>query len=616
MKKIFFLLVVFLSFAQCKQHNEDTSQLFQQYYQKLNSYTHAEYDSLIILYRDVDSISETNPTPLFLFLLKTTEARIYRRKNEYNKSNSAYYIANQYISNFADADTLKAMNYNGIGINFMDMSRYDSAFFYYEKALKIFDNVKNQEKIQLVLSNMAQSYYNKGESEKALEIVNQILQKPYSRGIELNNFHIKANIYGSSGKIDSAMQIDKAMAAKYPDYKTDYTVSSFYNNMGMCYLEKGNTDSALYYCKKSYYIDSIAGMKMDMAANLVLLAEVYLSINQQIKAEEYYNKALNIFSDASNADKKFRIFRMLNERATKEKNWQKSVVFQDSMLSTYSRMNNFKVNQTIEMLKIEYETEKKNQLIEAQKLRLGRQNLIILLSTSILCIVVLLIVFLSYQRKKKNQLYIAQQESKVAEMLINAEQQERSRIACELHDGVSQKLAVAQMQLSTIKTTSKETTKTIDLMLKEIADDIRGISHNLYPTDLEKGLIPALEHLCEQNNFVNKSIEFRLKTDKNIQEQKLNKNLELIVFRIVQELTNNALKYSQAKNVNIELELTNYVIKLTVEDDGIGFSTAHNNDNKGIGLKNISERIKQISGQFNIYSKEHQGTKFLIEIPA
>lgn len=616
MKKIFFLLVVFLSFAQCKQHNEDTSQLFQQYYQKLNSYTHVEYDSLIILYRDVDSISETNPSPLFRFLLKTTEARIYRRKNEYNKSNSAYYIANQYISNFADADTLKAINYNGIGINFMDMSRYDSAFFYYEKALKIFDNVKNQEKIQLVLSNMAQSYYNKGESEKALEIVNQILQKPYSRGIELNNFHIKANIYGSSGKIDSAMQIDKAMAAKYPDYKTDYTVSSFYNNMGMCYLEKGNTDSALYYCKKSYYIDSIAGMKMDMAANLVLLAEVYLSINQQIKAEEYYNKALNIFSDASNADKKFRIFRMLNERATKEKNWQKSVVFQDSMLSTYSRMNNFKVNQTIEMLKIEYETEKKNQLIEAQKLRLGRQNLIILLSTSILCIVVLLIVFLSYQRKKKNQLYIAQQESKVAEMLINAEQQERSRIACELHDGVSQKLAVAQMQLSTIKTTSKETTKTIDLMLKEIADDIRGISHNLYPTDLEKGLIPALEHLCEQNNFVNKSIEFRLKTDKNIQEQKLNKNLELIVFRIVQELTNNALKYSQAKNVNIELELTNYVIKLTVEDDGIGFSTAHNNDNKGIGLKNISERIKQISGQFNIYSKEHQGTKFLIEIPA
>lgn len=616
MKKLFIILVTLFIYLSCSHRNNNSESLFQQYYQEFQQKNHIEYDSLMVFYQELDSVNRMSPSPLFQFLMSTTEARLYFRKNEYEKSNKIYSKANQFLVNIQNSDSLKAINYLGMGINFMNMSTYDSAFYYYEKSLKIYERVGNIKMAQAVMSNMAQSHYNKGESDKALQIVNQIIKNPHSRGIEMNNYHIKANIYGSSGKLDSAMQIDKAMMKKYTDFRKDYLVSSFYNNMGMCYLEKGMIDSALFYCNKSYYIDSIAGTKINMGSNLVLLANIYLSINKPQKAEECYNKALEIFSDASNSDKKFRLFKMLNDRAVKEKKWAKAVVLQDSLMSTYQRTNHLKVNQTIEMLKIEYETEKKNQLIETQKLKLNRQQLIILLSTFILGFIAMLIFFIFKQREKRNLLFMAQQESKVADMLIDAEQNERSRIARELHDGVSQKLAVVQMQLSMLKTTSEETAKNINLMLKEVTEDVRGISHNLYPADLNQGLIPALEHLCEQNNFVNKSIKFQLKINDSLRVNKLNKNLDLVIFRIVQELTNNALKYSQAKNVTIELGMSNNKIQLQVSDDGVGFTPTNDDENKGIGLKNISDRIKQISGKFNILSQETQGTRFLIEIPA
>lgn len=616
MKKLFFAITVLFLFIQCNHRKDFSTILFQKYYEKFQTLNYAEYDSLMRFYKELDSVSKQNPTPQLQYLLKTVEGRLYFRNDEYEKSSTSYLRANKFIANLPETDTLKVSNYNGIGINFMNLSRFDSAFYYFDKALIIFDKTQNLKMMQAIYSNMARCHYNRGEMDKALDLVNQIISKPSSPAIELNSYHTKANIFGSVGKIDSAMRIDRKMISKYSDFRKNYGVSSLYNNLGTCFLEKGMIDSALYYCKKSYFIDSLSGIKVNMGANLVLLANIYKNIGQPQKARECYDKALDIFSDVSNIDKRYRLYKLQNDDAIQRKDWISSVVLQDSMLSTYTKINNIKVNQTIEMLKIEYETEKKNNIIETQRLKLSSQRLMMLLIASILGFTALLIFFVFKQRERRNLLYIAQQERKVSDILIDAEQNERSRIARELHDGVSQKLAVLQMHLSMIKTSSEEMAKNINLMLKDVANEVRSISHNLYPADLEKGLIPALTHLCEQNNFVNQSIQFHLKINDSIKENKLDKNLNLVVFRIVQELTNNALKYSQAKNVNIELGLVNSKIQLQVSDDGVGFNPSNDESGKGIGLKNISDRIKQISGKFNILSQEKQGTKFLIEIPA
>ncbi len=201
-------------------------------------------------------------------------------------------------------------------------------------------------------------------------------------------------------------------------------------------------------------------------------------------------------------------------------------------------------------------------------------------------------------------------------MLIEAEQNERSRIARDLHDGVNQKLAVMKMHLSMLKDAKTETIANVTDLLEQTIVDVRTISHNLYPKDLDKGIVAAIEKLCEQNNFINNNIYFSLNVTNDIKKADLTRNIQLVIYRLVQEITNNALKYSKASEVSISLALVNNRIDLRISDNGIGFNADFPEKSKGIGLNNILERIKQISGKIDISSEASKGTSYFIEIPA
>lgn len=609
----FILLFVF---SNCKNKSLENNEVFDRYYLEFQKNNHSGYDSLLAYYHRLDSVSYTKKSDLLFFLRITTKARLYFREADYASSNKNYVQANGLIIGINNTDSLLAMNYLGMGINYMNMGVFDSAFSYYGKALVIYDSIQNKKMSHVVQANMAQAYYNKLEPEKALSIIGKLTSEKAAESIYLSTLHLKANILGSSGKLDSAILLDRQIINKYGNNRNNYLISSFYNNLGMCYLEKGQVDTAIYYCNKSYEIDSLSGIKMNMGANLVLLGDISKQTNNKKAATSYYLKALNIFSEDSNIDKKFWIYQTLAKNAKKDNDLSQAIVYQDSMLSTYRKMNNLNVNRTIELLKIEYETDKKNQQIENQNARLKGQRIAIMLTLVISLLLISALYFFFQNRDKKNKLRIAEQDKKVSAMLVEAEQNERSRIARDLHDSVSQKLAVMQMHLSVIETTQTESVNNINYMLQQAISDVRGISHNLYPKDLEKGIIPAIERLCEQNNFINADIKFSLKTDDSIISAGLSKNIELVIYRIVQEITNNALKYSKANKVVIELAIKNGKISIQIADDGVGFNTSDLETAKGIGLKNIIDRIKQISGNITIHSKEQEGTRFFIEIPA
>jgi signal transduction histidine kinase len=524
--------------------------------------------------------------------------------------------ANHLLGKSIGADSLIALNYIGAGINFTNMGTYDSAFFYFQKARAIYDKLDNKRMEHVVDANMAQAYYNKREPKKAMEIIGKLASDSINKTILLTILHLKANILGSGGKLNSAIAVDRRVIRKYGQEKNNYQLSSFYNNLGLCFLGKGMTDSALYYCRKSYQIDSLSGIKMNMGANLILLGDIHRRSNEKKQALDYYKQALKIFSEDRNVDKKYWVFEMMANVARQDNDLKQLVSNQDSMLIVFGRMNSLNVNRTIELLKIEYETEKKDRQIDLQDAQLKSQRRVIVLTVIIFLLVLTALYFIFQNRHKLNKLRIADQDRRVSVMLVETEQNERSRIARDLHDSVSQKLAVMGMHLSLIETTQTEAVDNVTILLQQAIADVRGISHNLYPKDLEKGILPALEHLCEQNNFANHGMGFSLKTDEAVRKVGLSKNIELVLFRIVQELTNNALKYSKATEVYIELGLKDGKIALHVADNGIGFDSAHLENAKGIGLKNMMDRIRQIGGKVDIQSHEGEGTRFIIEIPA
>ncbi len=602
--------VFLLSF--CSEPKDAEDERFNCLYSDFIKYNYADFDTLVKFYHQVDSIHTTYPSVLLDYLRKSVEGRLNYRSGDYLKSNIDYKDAINSIAGRANVDTLFAASYMGIGINYMATGAFDSAVYYFKKSEMIYDSLKCTSKLSIIYANFARTYYNKGEPAKALEFIEKTLSNAANKSVLLGMLHLKANILGSSGKIDSALILDKQMVDAYKNTEYGSLISPFYNNMGLCYLAKMQTDSAIFYCKKSYEADSLFGMKMNMAANLILLGDVYYQQGEIKKGKEYFDRALSVFSKNGNADKKYAVFQKLAGYAEKEGDLLKLSQYKDSMLLIYKTINSTEVNQTIERLNIEHESVKKNQQIVAQKKQLRTQKVIILLTSILAFLILATFYFLIKYRTKINKLRLAEQDKKLLTLIVEAEQTERSRIARDLHDGVSQKLAVLQMYTSIIESVDEENVQKVSGLLKETASEVRTVSHNLYPKDIEKGLKQALETLCLQNNMLPHGIRFSFKT-KN--EGHVNsERIDYILFRIVQEVTNNAIKYSKAQDVEIQLNYLPGKIQLILTDNGVGFDLSTIEESKGIGLRSITDRVKQMNGIIQIASEIGKGAKYTIEI--
>jgi len=341
--------------------------------------------------------------------------------------------------------------------------------------------------------------------------------------VHLNALHLKANLFGTTGQIDSAMALDRSIIDRYGNPENQYLISSFYNNLGRCYLEKGLVDSALFYCQKSYHIDSLNAIEANMASNLIVMGSINYEVGRKAEADSLFFKALRIYSDDKNADKRLLVFKVLAQYAERENDDRKLALYRDSMLSVYSMVNSQTVNRTIERLNIEFESERKNHQLQAQQRQIVVQRVIVVL----LAVVVLLILILLYAnylyRQKTARLKAAEQERKLLSLLVEAD---------------------------------------AALVLPENAE-----------------------------------------------------GLDLVLYRIAQELANNALKYSNAKQVLIRLTVDNQRVQMTVTDDGDGFDTTIIDKRKGLGLNTMKDRIRQINGNLDIKSQPGNGTSYTLDIP-
>ncbi len=215
-----------------------------------------------------------------------------------------------------------------------------------------------------------------------------------------------------------------------------------------------------------------------------------------------------------------------------------------------------------------------------------------------------------YLRSKKNKRIIQEQQrqNRINQVVLDTEQQERERIARDLHDSVGQKLSVVKMQLSVKDADVNSSSKLLD----EAIQDVRNVSHNLMPADLSKGLIVALENMCEQINLSTKDLKVHF--NHSIENVELNKQQESIVYRLIQELINNAIKYAKAKNIYIDLNYIKPNLHVLVKDDGVGFNVEEVRGKNGIGLNNLQQRVEKMNGKWELKTALGSGTSYHISI--
>ena len=229
----------------------------------------------------------------------------------------------------------------------------------------------------------------------------------------------------------------------------------------------------------------------------------------------------------------------------------------------------------------------------------------------------ILLIFYAFQRKILSQKI--KEEEKLLYHTIHVQESEKLRISQELHDEIGSKLNLMHLhlyQLSTLRSQEGEFFEAyarIKEILNKSIESAREIAHDLMPPTLENaGFFAAVRELCEEvENTGLINIHVDLKID---QRDVLKREMELDLFRVVQELLTNSIKHASAKNIMIESKMISNRLIFYYKDDGKGFDKSLIAQNQGLGMKNIENRLKMIGATWQFKSANNEGMSIKIFI--
>jgi PAS domain S-box-containing protein len=208
----------------------------------------------------------------------------------------------------------------------------------------------------------------------------------------------------------------------------------------------------------------------------------------------------------------------------------------------------------------------------------------------------------------------------VSGQLITAQEQERAHIARELHDNLSQRMAMLEIGLQQLKGKPSELSHAakrhlndVEKIANEISSDIHHLSHRLHPSKLHNlGLVVALHGLC---NEISKQSTVKIHFTYGAVPRDLPGDISLCLYRISQEALNNVVRHSSAREATLELSRTNQMIGLCISDAGLGFNPEQVQEKAGLGLVSMRERLRLVGGQLSITSEPFHGTRVCAQVP-
>jgi signal transduction histidine kinase len=220
---------------------------------------------------------------------------------------------------------------------------------------------------------------------------------------------------------------------------------------------------------------------------------------------------------------------------------------------------------------------------------------------------------------KRAEIERSRSEKRLLNAIIQTEEKERKRFAKDLHDGLGPLLSTVKMSISALINMVKEKTSSDILINANMVNDeaiasIKEISNNLSPHVLTNfGFVSALKNFTHK---INQTKAIQINIESNFENERFDHNTEIILYRATCELISNTLKHAQAKTVTINISKHLRTLTIQYIDDGIGFNPDSKipEQSKGMGLSNISSRIKSINGVFIINSLPNEGLSALIKV--
>ena len=541
-----------------------------------------------------------------------------------------------------------------IGDIYKVLGQFDKALEYFLKGLQINKKLNNIEGIASSHLNLGALYILTKNHKKAIEYLHysenahQGLNNNYQLAKVYNNLGVA---YFSEGKTELSLKYYNKSLNLYKGLGTAFTNAKLYNNLGTLYLRKNQLDLAM-----EYYQKSISTQKHN---NEITSLEAYWNVAKIFFMRGNYSKAieqnliaLDLAENSNLKLEQLKIVRNLRDCYIRLSNSNLALKYSsryislnDEIETTYKNAVNLQERYEASQKKT-LELENKKIILE-KDIKLGQASLNRFKTESEqkqminygLLIVLSLVVFLfisiikTSQAKQKER--IAKEQRRIQELeikqvlkdkeveslnnIMDKQQEERQRIAQDLHDRLGSLLSTVKMYFKTseeniekIKSINLSQYQMANKLLDEACDEVRKIAHQMSSSVLAKfGLVVALEDFKQ---ILEKSNQIEVEFITHGMEKRLDKELEVPIYLIIQELINNIIKHAKAKLISIQLVNSKGNLNLTVEDDGVGFDP-HATDKMGMGIKGVYSRAEKLKGKTLIDSTPGNGTTVTINLP-
>lgn len=615
-----------------------------------------------------DSSKEITLDTLSQFLLEHNNDSINRNlilkvaNNYYNitRYEKYYKLTNKlYRLSVKKKDTIHmARTLYYLGDYYCYKSLYDSAFSYYTKSEKLYKIKKDTLMLGTISFLKGSVFFHTGnfaESETETVKAMRLLSKTQTTNLNFNCYNLIAlSLKGLNDYKKSLDYFNLALKQlnkeNYSEYEITVYRATTFNNIGRVYEKMGNYAEAVHFYNKGLQIegikkqspgqytmllDNLAYSKMKsgdfkevldilnesskfsdsldakqtIASNKINYGQYFLSKKDTLKALAYTKEGLTLARKIKNNDLTFQSLKLLSDNDTKNRKY-----YTDLYIKVSDSMQNVERITRNKFARIAYETDQ----VEEKNEILSKRNTYIIIA-SVIVLFLLGGFFAIYRLKARNKelLFIKEQQEaneKIYQLMLlrqseteQARNEERNRIAMELHDGIVNSIFTTRFNLTQLEPGATDKKEQLVKELERAENEIRRVSHDLKQNLLfEDKTVPEMITnlvLSQQNENQTK---FDISIDKYIDWSAVSSNNKMQIYRIIQEALQNSNKYSKAENCCVFLLKTGDKITVRIWDNGIGFNPEKSKP--GIGLKNIKERTKVLNGDLKITSAIGKGT--------
>jgi two-component system, NarL family, sensor kinase len=528
-----------------------------------------------------------------------------------------------------------ALNYNQLGLIYRDKSNYNKSLQNFLQSLKISEKNQLNKNVSIVLLNLGYLYELQTDTIKALEYYNKSQEIAFKNDLKFellasyNNLAIlqfKTNKEQSIENYNKAYAIAVELNDKYQQFNILINLSDIYS----VYKGKKLINNSFKYLEKAKKIAYELSDETLMFYVYFNLGGCYKNTKKFDLAIENYTKANQLSKKGISDEQKLNLLKAFELTYRDSENFNKAYHYKVLHNNLKDSLFSIEKNKVFNEIQTKYEVEKKNlkiDLLSKEKL-IERNKKRLMLYISVALFFSLFLVFLFFRQRIKTQKLILEKEHLIHEQetermqqeqelkwikgVVEGQDQERNRVAKEIHDGIGGALAGIKLELAQYNSELKS--KKIDSVVAKMSKafgDLRLISHNLSLNSLKDKNLESL--FIDLKNDYEQRGEFQVEIVV-FPPDSINRIKEVVkhqVYRVIQELLNNISKHAKAKTVFLNFTKHDDFFNIIVEDDGCGFDSEAK---KGIGLNNIAERLSVIDAVFKIESST-RGTTITIDIP-